>query len=74
MGGLGTISGMLILWGQGRGRGRVGGQTLGMLILGGGVGDRNGYAHIMWVGCFGTDIGDVNILGGRGALGRDWGC
>ena len=28
----------------------------------------------MGVGCFGTDIGDVNILGGRGALGRDWGC
>ena len=75
VGGLGLISGMLILWGQGRGRGRVGGQKLGMLILGGGgVGDRNGYAHIMWVGCFGTDIGDVNILGGRGALGRDWGC
>ena len=74
VGGLGLISGMLILWGQGRGRGRVGGQTLGMLILGGGVGDRNGYADIMWVGCFGTDIGDVNILGGRGALGRDWGC
>ena len=35
VGGLGQISGMLILWGQGRGRGRVGGQTLGMLILGG---------------------------------------
>ena len=64
MGGLGQISGMLILLGQGRGRGRVAGQTLGMLILGGG--DRNGYAHIMGVGCFGTDIGDVNILGGRG--------
>ena len=32
VGGLGQISGMLILWGQGRGRG----QTLGMLILGGG--------------------------------------
>ena len=46
-----------------------------MLILGGGgVGDRNGYAHIMGVGCFGTYIEDVNILGGRGALGRDWGC
>ena len=44
-----------------------------MLILGGGW-DRNGYAHIMGVGCFGTDIGDINILGGRGALGRDWGC
>ena len=28
----------------------------------------------MGVGCFGTDIVDVNILGGRGALGRDWGC
>ena len=55
VGGLGQISGMLILWGQGRGRGRVGGQTLGMLIFGGGggaVGDRNGYAHIMGVGCF----------------------
>ena len=35
VGGLGQISGMLILWGQGRGRGGVGGQTLGMLILGG---------------------------------------
>ena len=38
MGGLGQISAMLILWGQGKGRGRVGGQTLGMLILGGGGG------------------------------------
>ena len=56
----------LILWGQGKGRGRVGGQTLGMLILGGGVWDRKGYVHIMGVGCFGTDIGDVNILGPRG--------
>ena len=30
---------------------------------------------ILWSwGCFGTDIGNVNILGGMGALGRDWGC
>ena len=30
---------------------------------------------ILWgSGVFGTDIGDVNILGGRGALGKDWGC
>ena len=73
VGGLGQISGMLILWGQGRGRGGWG-TDIGDVNIGGGVGDRNGYAHIMGVGCFGTYIGDVNILGGRGALGRDWGC
>ena len=52
MGGLGQISGMLILGGWG--------QKWVCPYYGG--------------GCFGTDIGDVNILGGRGALGRDWGC
>ena len=43
MGGLGQISGTLILWGQGRGR--VGGQTLGMLILGGGLGTEMGMPY-----------------------------
>ena len=72
--GFGTDIGYVNIVGPGKGKGGgVGGQTLGMLILGGGW-DRNGYAHIMGVGCFGTDIGDINILGGRGALGRDWGC
>ena len=63
---------------MGPGKGGLGDRHwgMGMLILGGGGGvrDRNGYAHIMGVGCFGIYIGNVNILGGRGALGRDWGC
>ena len=68
-----TDIGYVNIVGPGKGKGKgVGGQTLGMLILGG-LADRNGYAHIMGVGCFGMDIGEVNVLGGRGALGRDWG-
>ena len=54
VGGLGQISGMLILWGQGRGRG----QTLGMLILGGGG--------------LGTEMG-MPILWGWGVLGQTLG-
>ena len=59
VGGLGQISGMLILWGQGRGRGRVGGQTLGMLILGGG-----GWGQ-KWV---------CPYYGGGVFWDRHWGC
>ena len=60
VGGLGQISGMLILWGQGRGRGGgVGGQTLGMLILGGGG--------------LGTEMG-MPILWGVVFWDIHWGC
>ena len=50
VGGLGQISGMLILWGQGRGMGGRGTDIGDVNMGGGGVGDRNGYAHIMGVG------------------------
>ena len=56
VGGLGLISGMLILWGQGRGRGRVGGQTLGMLILGGG-GTEMGMPILCGWGVLGQTLG-----------------
>ena len=74
MWGFGTDIGYVNIVGPGKGQGW--GTDIGDVNTGGGggVGDRNGYAHIMGVGCFGTDIGDVNILGGKGALGRDWGC
>ena len=67
MGGLGQISGMLVLWGQGKGRGRVGGQTLGMLILGG-LGTEMGMPILWGWGVLGQTLGngDVNILGPRG--------
>ena len=71
---------MLILWCQGRGLSqRLGmlkpggwGHTLGMLISGRGAGSETDMAiwemFILWGGwgSFGTDIGCVNVVGGRG--------
>ena len=53
VGGLGQISGMLILWGQGRGRG----QTLGMLILGGGLGTEMCMSILWGWGVLGQTLG-----------------
>ena len=64
-GGFGTDIGYVNIVGPGKGKGQGWGTDIGDVNTWGGVGDRNGYAHIMGVGCFGTDIGDVNILGGR---------
>ena len=51
-GGFGTDIGYVNIVGPGKGKG----QGWGMLILGGGVGDRNGYAHIMGVGVLGQTL------------------
>ena len=70
-GGFGTDIG-LILWGQGRGMGGWG-TDIGDVYMGG-LGTEMGMLILWGWGCFRTDIGDVNIIRGRGALGRDWGC
>ena len=57
-GGFGTDIGYVNIVGPGKGKGQGWGTdiALGMLILGGGVGDRNGYAHIMGVGVLGQTL------------------
>ena len=62
-GGVGTDIGYVNIVGPGEG---VGGQTLGILILGEGVwGLIWGCSYYGGSGSFGTYIGDVNIVGGR---------